>query len=77
MFTKQFWKDAFERAIKTAAQTVAAVWVASGVTDAFTVDWQQAAGIGLFAAVASVVTSIGSGPFRSPGSPSLVKGVEG
>lgn len=68
MRTKAFWLDALERAVKTAAQAV----IASGlISAAVSIDWQAITGIGLTAALLSVLTSIGSARVGDD-SPSLV-----
>lgn len=59
-----------ERAVKTFAQTTAAVMVADKVTTVIDLDWGLYAGIGGFAALLSVLTSVGSGGFGGVG-PSL------
>lgn len=75
MWTTVFWREAGERAIKTAAQTALAFFVV-GTTDLFSVDWQVvASGVGV-AVIASLLTSIASEPFGPKGTPSLVKGGE-
>lgn len=64
---KHFWLAAAERAIKTFAQALVALFVA-GVT-VLTIDWQQALAVAVTAAVVSVLTSIASysvGPFLGP-----------
>lgn len=73
MFTKSFVKSAVERAVKTFAQAVAAAAALGdpGVS-AFGLDWQGALGLGLAAALASVLSSVGSAPFGPDGSPSVV-----
>lgn len=73
MFTLGFWKRALERAIKTAAQALVALWAGDVALDAFSVDWAQTAGIAAGAAVLSILTSIISEPFGDQGDPSLVK----
>ncbi|WP_347962760.1 holin [Lactococcus formosensis] len=60
MFTKTFWKDTAERAVKTFAQSLAAVLTA-GATGVLDVDWKNAVSVALLATLVSVFTSIGSG----------------
>lgn len=71
MWTASFWKQAAERAIKTAAQVALAFFVV-GTTDLLSVDWQAvASGVGV-AVIASLLTSVASLPFGPENSPSLV-----
>lgn len=73
MFTSTFWKQAGERAIKTAAQSVLSVWiVGDGILNALNLDWGLAGGVALGGAVASVLMSIVSVGGGEPASPSLV-----
>ncbi|USI64727.1 holin [Lactococcus petauri] len=58
MFTKIFWKDTAERAVKTFAQSFGAVLIASG-TGLLDVDWMNALSVAGFATVISVATSVG------------------
>lgn len=60
MFTKKFWKDTAERAVKTFAQSLAAVMTA-GATGVLDVDWVNALSVSLLATLVSVLTSVGSG----------------
>lgn len=70
MYTGAFWANAFERAVKTFAQALAAFLVADvSVTD---VDWDKGFGISATAAVISLLTSLVSAPLGPTGSPSLV-----
>ena len=71
MFTRAFWVDAGERALKTLAQAMLTVLTsgAFGIVDA---DWGSAASIGGLAAVVSVLTSIMSASRGTPGTASLV-----
>lgn len=72
MFTKQYWLDVFERAIKTAAQTaVVAIGAAAGF-DLFTADWRTVGGAAAGGFVLSVLTSLGSAPFGDRSSASVV-----
>jgi hypothetical protein len=57
MFTIKFWKDAAERAIRTAAQALLALW-ATDVTGVLAVDWLQAGSVAALAALTSVLMSI-------------------
>lgn len=70
MRSRQFWEDTAERAAKTAAQAILAVFVA-GVT-IMSVDWVDTLAIGATAALVSVLTSIASAGARNTESASLV-----
>lgn len=59
MFTKDFWVDTFERAIRTACQAALSAGVVGGV-GLFQVDWLNVCGIALVAAIASVLTCVAS-----------------
>ena len=64
---KHFWIAAGERAVKTFAQSLVALFVA-GVT-VLTLDWQQALAVSATAALVSILTSVASlrlGPFEGP-----------
>ena len=69
IYTGGFWKAASERAIKTAAQSLVAMW-GVGQTSLLTVDWQQAAAVAGMAALLSLLTSIASNQVGNSG-PSL------
>lgn len=58
MFTKQFWLDTAERAIKTFFQVFLALAVEDRIFNAFDLDWNQMLGIGLGSALVSVATSV-------------------
>ena len=57
MFTVKFWRDAAERAIRTAAQALLALW-ATDVSGVLEVDWVQAGSVAALAALTSVLMSI-------------------
>jgi Na+-transporting NADH:ubiquinone oxidoreductase subunit NqrB len=72
MFTKQFWIEASERALKTFAQTFLAMIGAVSVFNAFVADWQTLFGVSLGSAFLSYLTSIVSAEIGDRGTPSLV-----
>lgn len=72
MFTRAFWKDAVERAIKTAAQMVIGGGILGPTTDAFNVDWRLALGFAATGFVMSLLTSIASSAIGEKGTASLV-----
>ncbi len=57
MYTITFWKDAAERAIRTAAQALLALW-ATDVSGVLAVDWVQAGSVSALAALMSLLMSI-------------------
>ena len=73
MYTSEFWKDAGERATKTAAQALVALFVA-GVT-IMSVDWVEALAIAGTAALVSVLTSVASAGRGNHDSASALKHV--
>jgi len=75
MRTKQFWLDAFERAIKTFAQAALGVLGGSSV-GLLTADWVGALSVGGGAAVVSLLMSLGSEPAGIKGTASVTHAVE-
>lgn len=69
MWTKTFALAVLERAIKTFAQSAAALLVAAG-TGLLDADWIQIVSVSGMAAVVSVLTSVGTGAITD-GSPSV------
>lgn len=72
MLTKDFWKGAAERAIKTFLQTFVAVVVAQVGADAVgasagleSVGWLPALSVAALATVLSVATSVGNANFTA------------
>lgn len=59
LFSRDFWVDALERAIRTACQAALSAGVVGGV-GLFDVDWLNVCGIALVAAIASLLTSVAS-----------------
>jgi len=72
MFTVTFWRDAIERAIKTAAQALILSAGAGAGFDLYHFDFKAAAISVLGGLILSLLTSIASLPFGQPGTPSLV-----
>ncbi len=58
MFTKTFWKDTAERAVKTFVQSLIAA-AAAGATGVLDVDWVNAFSVAGLATLISVGTSVG------------------
>lgn len=72
MWTMAFWKDASERALKTAAQALLSLWVVGGAFNILTVSWGPALGVSLGAAVVSLLTSVVSSSVGDKGTASLI-----
>lgn len=72
MFTRKFWKQTGERAIKSGAQALLLYWGGDAVFNAWQADWAAAGGIASGALVLSVLTSLVSAGAGEPTSPSLV-----
>lgn len=70
IWTKAFWSAAAERAVKTFAQTEAALLTAAG-TGILDTDWQTSLSVSGMAAVVSLLTSVGSAAFGPGDGPSL------
>ena len=75
IYSLSFWKDAGERAAKSAAQ--AAVLALGGdAINVWNVDLQTVSGLGLGGAVLSLLTSVASAGLANRGTASLTKAVE-
>jgi hypothetical protein len=70
--SRQFWLDAAERAVKTFAQTLLAYFGAD-VLDVLQADWAKGLSVAAGAVVLSLLTSLLSVKFGSPGTASLVE----
>jgi hypothetical protein len=71
MWSLSFWKDAAERAIRTAAQALLALW-GTQVTGIMQVDWVQALSVAALAALSSVLMSLIATGVGDKGTPSFV-----
>lgn len=68
MWEARFWKQTVERALRTGAQAILALW-GTQVTGILEVDWTQTASVAALAALASVLMSLvatGIGDHESP-----------
>jgi hypothetical protein len=71
MWSLSFWKDAAERAIRTAAQALLALW-STQVMGIMEVDWVQAGSVAALAALTSVLMSLIATGVGDKGTPSFV-----
>lgn len=71
MWAARFWKDAAERAAKSAAQALV-IYLGAGVFSIWGTDWKAAGGIAGSAALLSVLTSLLSSKVGDSTSASLV-----
>jgi len=72
VYTLTFWKDAAERAIRTAAQALLALW-ATDVSGVLAVDWVQAGSVSALAALMSLLMSVAATGTGSQDSASVLK----
>ena len=73
MYSGAFWKDAFERAVKSAAQAVVLTWgVGDQMLDLFAIDGAASLSFALGGFVLSILTSVISAPIGEKGTASLV-----
>jgi hypothetical protein len=72
VYTITFWKDAAERAIRTAAQALLALW-ATDVSGVLAVDWVQAGSVSALAALMSLLMSVAATGTGSQDSASTIK----
>jgi Putative lactococcus lactis phage r1t holin len=71
MFTKTFWKQAAERAVKSAAQAVIGLGILDGA-NVLHFDWQLAGGTALGAVGLSLLSSIVTSGIGEKSDPSAV-----
>lgn len=72
MFSKLFWYDALERAVKSAAQGALTALGGAKIGGLFTADWRNVGGAALMMAILSLLTSLGSRWQRDSISPASV-----
>jgi len=72
MWTRRFWRETLDRAVKSAAQAPLVVWGVGDVAlNAFELDWRLGAGVAAGAALVSLLTSLASAPIGEPETPTL------
>lgn len=71
MFTRQFWRQAIERAVKTGAQTFL-TYVGADKLNVLAFEWSTAGGFAAGGVVLSIAFSLVSEPFGPEKSPSAV-----
>ena len=71
LITASFWVQTAERAVKTVAQTAAAL-IGAAAFDLLAYDWAPLVSVSLGAGLVSVLTSVASAKALSTDSPSLV-----
>lgn len=71
MWTTNFWKQAAERAVKSAAQGLIGMWTLDGF-NILNADFPLAGGVAAGAALLSVLTSIVTSGAGEPNDPSAV-----
>lgn len=74
MWTRNFWIDTFERAVKTFAQTAVA-GIGANAMGVLEVDWIAMVSVAGLAAAVSVLTSVASAPLSVKGTASLTQEV--
>lgn len=72
LWSTLFWRGAFERMVKTAAQTLLAV-IGVGSLGVADVDWVGALSIAAVATLASLLTSIGNADFTAGQTPVVIE----
>lgn len=72
LFTKQFWMETAERAIKTGAQFVIAAGILGEGADLFKLDWSLVISFALTGVLLSILTSVASVSIGPKSSPSVI-----
>ena len=78
MWSKQFWQETTERAVKSFAGALASCLSLAGASNfinsipIWELPWASSLGISATVTVYSILISLGSAPFGPPDSPSLV-----
>ena len=72
MWSKSFWVQTIERAVRTSAQVALSFWVV-GETGILEVDWVQLGSVTGLAALASVLMSLVGSGLNDPDNPSMVR----
>lgn len=73
MWTKKFWSDALERAIRSSAQAPVSAWTIGKISNIYDINIKAAFGVAGFAFLLSLIMSLGASQIGSESSASLVK----
>jgi r1t holin len=73
MWTANFWQQAAERAVKSAAQALVLVWGADATFNVISINLAEAAGFAGGAAVLSILSSLITSGTGEPNDPSMVR----
>ena len=76
IWTKNFWLDTLERAIRTGAQVLLLAWGADQFFNAFELDWVNGAGVFAGGMVLAVLTALAASPLGTGGTASIGSGIE-
>jgi hypothetical protein len=71
-YGRNFWRQAFERAIKTAGQAVAGLMLADQPFDIAQANLTRGLGVAAGGALLSLITSIATAPVGQPDDPSAI-----
>lgn len=72
-YGRNFWRQAVERAVKTAAQVVVGAGLMDQPLDIFQINFTRGAGIALGGALLSLITSVATAPAGEPDDPSAIR----
>ncbi len=72
LFTRAFWMELIERAVKTSAQFVIGAGILGEGADLFNLDWSTVGSFALTGAILSALTSLASIAIGSKGTPSVM-----
>lgn len=72
-YGRNFWKQSFERGVKTAAQAAAGLFIADQPFDILQFNGLRALGVAVGGFVLSIVTSIATAPMGPADDPSMAR----
>lgn len=72
MWTKKFWLESLDRALKSAVQAPLTMWGIAKVSTISGLDWKNSLSLAGASFIVSLATSIVSAPIGSSNSPSIL-----